>query len=193
MAKVSSETTDHTKKAPRKRAVRRVVSNGETATRKRVGERNSVSQLDSTRKAPTRLSETSDRSPSIKNYAVVFGICAVIFFSAAWIGFSDQGQIDVNASINQAANRTANNETDLGTTENGGNSNLEIPVQNTPPAAISGLRGRGVGTSVATTNPNPEEEINANPTTTEEIGEEDASNGEPAPADAETVEPSVVE
>jgi hypothetical protein len=87
---------------------------------------------------------------------------------AAFIGFSDNGQIDVSSRIDEANSRTPVATQEVGgegATTNDGNG--VIPVQNnTPPAAISGLRGRGVGTPPVTQESAPVTDDSA--TTTDE-------------------------
>jgi hypothetical protein len=98
-------------------------------------------------------------------------IFASIFFVtvvgvASWIGFSDAGQIDVTARINtsnQDASDVANAEA--------GSESVTVPVQNTPPAALSGIRPRTDGGGQPDPVPPPPVEETA--TTTEEGTQEE--------------------
>jgi hypothetical protein len=90
------------------------------------------------RRAPTQLVYSTQKT-STKKYTVVLGLMSLLLAGAAWIGFSDVGQIDVTARINEQNQKKsiANQETNPATGES-----MTIPVQNTPPAAISNLRPR---------------------------------------------------
>lgn len=174
MTKVSNETTDTTKRAPRKRAVRRVVSKSETTPRRtRVAEKNTSTNFDSVpaRKAPTRVPTSGQRSFVSKRGVATLAVMLLAFGSAAWIGFSDDGQIDVNAQISEA-----NQRVNLATESTSADGSVEIPVQKPAPVAASSLRGRGVGTAkVGATEPAPTPPAETETASTSEAG---AAEGE---------------
>ncbi len=177
MAKVSDEITDAPKKAPRKRAVRRVVAtkSDSPVRRTRVSEREtSVSASDTVaRKAPSRGLSTPRSGLWSKKSGVAVGALLLTFGGAAWLGFSDAGQIDVNAEIGEA-NQRAMVATQSTSAENTtGAANVEVPVQNTP-ISVEGLRGRGVGTPVIESTPPVVEEL---ATTTASSSEEMTAEG----------------
>lgn len=145
MPKVSTETTEAPKRAPRKRAVRRVVTKSDAPVR-RTRAVSSVSRETSqsapVRRAPVRVVSTEPKSN--KKLYVVLTTIVFIAGAATWIGVSDAGQIDVNARITEMNEREA-------AAPNSGTENepqsVVVPVQNTPPVVpVSNLRGRGVGT-----------------------------------------------
>ncbi len=150
MPRVSIDTTDESpKRAPRKRAVRRVVTTSEVpAVRKpriaravkiKIDENaGDVSAVSSPRRAPTQITVRRTNGTS-KKYAVVLSAMTLLIAGAAWIGFSDVGQIDVTARINEQNQKKSlvTQETEQTTGEN-----VTVPVQNTPPAAISNIRPR---------------------------------------------------
>jgi len=149
MPRISIDTTDESpKRTPRKRAVRRVVTKSETMMRtprtsrtaKTKVEEVSTSVTSSQRRAPTQLT-ASNNSSTTKKYSLVLALLVLMLGSATWIGVSDVGQIDVTARINEQNQKQsiANEETESTTGES-----VTIPVQNTPPAAISNIRPRGV-------------------------------------------------
>lgn len=185
MAKASTETTDAPKRAPRKRAVRRVVESGDAPVRRRTrtaAPRVVESEPVTARKAPVYLHEPTQKSS--KNKFII----AVVFFvtvvgAASWIGFSDSGQIDVTARINTSNQDTANMASD-----ESGNETVTVPVQNAPPAAISGIRPRTDGGGRPDPVPAPpveeaatttEEEAATEPTT--ETDEADTTESEEVP------------
>ena len=175
MPKASTETSDVPKRTPRKRAVRRVVSNDDAPvrrTRTRATAERAISTEPATaRKAPVYLSESAPKSSSRK-FIIALVAFVVVVGAASWIGFSDAGQIDVTARINTSNQNAA----DVANSENGGASGaVTVPVQNTPPAAISGIRPRTDGGGQPDPVPPPVEE---SATTTEE-GTDEATTTEP--------------
>lgn len=146
MPKVSTETTEAPKRAPRKRAVRRVVTAGDASIRRtRATAPREVEDTAPVRRAPTRMVSGEGKSRT-KLYA---SLATFIFIAGAatWIGISDAGQIDVGARITEVNERAAQNQNEQ-SEQNGGTQTVEIPVQNTPPVVpLSSLRGRGVGTA----------------------------------------------
>ena len=146
MAKVSSDTTEISEKAPRKRAVRRVVSKADAPVRRtRVTAKREVASepVVVSRKAPTRVMAQTGSNRFTKKIIPVIVIMLLVSGTAAWIGFSDGGQIDVNAQISEA-NERVGVATETVTNEDG-STTMEVPVQNAP-ISVEGLRGRGVGT-----------------------------------------------
>lgn len=162
MPRASTETTDEApKRAPRKRAVRRTVPKADAPIRRTRTPRVAAPRIkdevvapsDPIRKAPTPFAKNAEAKGVMrKKLLIVGGLLVLVSSVAAFIGFSDSGQIDVSSRINEANSRTpvATQEVD-GATSGEGQIDGSIPVQNnTPPAAISGLRGRGVGTPLVT-------------------------------------------
>jgi hypothetical protein len=185
MPRASTEITDEApKRAPRKRAVRRTVPKAEApvrrtrtprATTSKTREGETVSAAPA-RRAPTPFAARAEASGTArKRLMVVVGVLLVAVSVAAFIGFSDSGQIDVSSRINEANSRTpvATQEVQGG---DGTQTEGQIPVQNnTPPAAISGLKGRGVGTPPVTQEAPPTEPAtttDATASTTEEVTNE---------------------
>src|SRR3989338_3104431 len=168
MPKASTETTDSVKRAPRKRAVRRVVSSDDAPvrrTRTRAAAPRVVKEEVSTvRKAPVYLNELTPKSSSRK-FVVALEAFVVVVGAASWIGFSDAGVIDVTARINTSNQDAAN----VANTEQGGTGETAtVPVQNTPPAAISGIRPRTDGGKRP--DPVPETEVATTTATSTEEG-----------------------
>lgn len=101
------------------------------------------------RKAPTKISQNK-RSWRPSRKLIVVGLVLMSGLGATlWIGFSDQGQIDVSAKIVER-----NNEIMAGVRPDGDENSATIaksqivPVQNTNTTVPNGgLRGRGVGTA----------------------------------------------
>lgn len=173
MPKASTDTTDAPKRAPRKRAVRRVVSSDDAPVRRRTRATTPRVVEDepvATRKAPVYLNETTSKSSKNK-FVLAFVFFVVVVGVASWIGFSDAGQIDVTARIN-----TSNQEVSDAASAEAGSESVTVPVQNTPPAAISGIRPRTDGGGRPDPVPPPVEEETAS--TTEE-GTEEESTTEP--------------
>jgi hypothetical protein len=175
MANDEDDSTSAPKRAPRKRAVRRVAPKKETVTRKTVS-------VPVSRKAPTVVTaRTEKRSIPIK-YFVLGGLALVVVGSAAWIGFSDNGQIDVNARIMETNNRTAKDASDAAR-ESGDTSQGEfIPVQNTPPVIPASFMSPSDDQTAAFAGdtqiaPAVEEPVaTSTATTTETVGESDVEN-----------------
>ncbi len=176
MPKVSTETTEAPKRAPRKRAVRRVVSSDDAPvrrTRVTAPAREAV-ETASVRRAPTRMVST-ERKNRNKLYASL-AVTVFIAGAATWIGVSDAGVIDVDARITEMNERAAQNASENQTDQNGETRSVEIPVQNTPPVVpVSSLRGRGVGTAAVE---QPAPVVDESATTTEETTDAAAEEGE---------------
>ena len=201
MPKASSETSEAPKRAPRKRAVRRVVTKSETPVRRTRSSAVSAREVVETapvRRAPTRTIEVA----STKNRTKLYTVLALIVFiggAATWIGVSDAGQIDVTARINAENERTATSPTNS-EQENNENENesIVVPVQNTPPVVpVTGLSGRGVGTENVVQpvpEPAPEQATTTSETTTEPqaegevLGEADTNKETTIEPAAETIE-----
>lgn len=188
MPRVSTKTVDEvTKPAPRKRAVRRVVTKDETvpvrrprAPRRVTTPEKEIIEAVPARRAPTSLAAAAN-TKSKKQKTVIFGASIVIavFGIAAWIGSTDAGQINVEARMEAESKKQpqateavgANSSNEIGT----------VPVEGTPPppAAISGLRGRGVGTPDVVAEVPPITEATSTEiiaTTTEEVISPEASD-----------------
>ncbi len=179
MPKASTETTDSVKRAPRKRAVRRVVSSDDAPvrrTRTRAAAPRVVKEEVSTaRKAPVYLNESTPKSSSRK-FVVALVAFVVVVGAASWIGFSDAGVIDVTARINTSNQDAAN----VANTEQGGTGETAtVPVQNTPPAAISGIRPRTDGGGRPDPVPVPETEVATTTATSTEEGTTTESTEQP--------------
>lgn len=179
MPRVSSETTETPNKAPRKRAVRRTVSADEKPVRRTRTSAASVTPPADmpTRKAPTRFSEPTEKTSS-KKWLKVVAVFILVVGGATWLGYSDKGQIDVNTRINEAANQPASADM----ADSSGSTETTLPVQNTPPAAISGIRPRtdGGGQPEPAPAPTPVEEA----TTTEAVTEDTATEETPEAEEA---------
>jgi hypothetical protein len=125
MARSSSETTDIPKRAPRRR-VAKVVAKVATPVASEVS-------VTPRRKAPTQLrAESGERSVSLRRSRariyIPLSLLVVGFGAAALIGFSDDGQININEVV---AKRNA--AVSSATNENGGENpsgEVVIPVQN---------------------------------------------------------------
>ncbi len=176
MPKVSTETTEAPKRAPRKRAVRRVVTAGDASVRRtRATAPREVEDTAPVRRAPTRMVSGEGKSRT-KLYASL-GAFIFIAGAATWIGISDAGQIDVGARITEMNERAAQNQNEQ-SEQNGGTQTVEIPVQNTPPVVpLSSLRGRGVGTADVE---QPTPEVPPESASTTEEGTETSTEGEAA-------------
>ncbi len=169
MPKVSIEETDSQKKrAPRKRAVRRTITSDEApAPRRRVASTEASST--STRKAPTRIEYTDKKRTPRKSLTIFTTVFILVVAGAAWIGFSDKGQINVNAKITERNQQQANEPN-----EDGSPQTIVVPVQNSSPSVPNGgFRGRGA----ANTNVTSEPVVQETATSTEES----ATSTEPVP------------
>jgi hypothetical protein len=146
MPRVSAKSVEETTKpAPRKRAVRRAEpkTDAEATPRRRPRTVVREEEVDvmPQRKAPTSLaSSASLRSKRRKVSFAIIGILLMVFACAAFIGNFDKGAINVTAKIDEESKKQPK------ATESVDGVTSTIPVQNTPPAAISGLKGQGVGT-----------------------------------------------
>ena len=193
MPKVSTETTETPKRAPRKRAVRRVVTKSDAPVRRT--RTVSTSSRETTvssapRKAPVRVvsSESSTKTNKTKLYVVLTTI-VLIGGAATWIGVSDAGQIDVTARLNENNERAAN--APQNDSQDNDPQSIVVPVQDTPPVVpITSLRGRGVGTpdvAQPTPEPVPETATSTEATSTDEtvVSEEPPVEGEATDAQAE--------
>lgn len=102
------------------------------------------------RKAPLRTSpkETGKRTVSKKPF-VMLAVMLVAFGASAFIGFSDNGQIDISSVIEERNQKVASGQTEGDAPSP--DTSAVIPVQNTAPPSVpnGGLRGRGVGTAKA--------------------------------------------
>jgi hypothetical protein len=163
MPKVSTEETDSPKKrAPRKRAVRRTISTAELPVR-RTRTTATTSDTVPLRKAPARIEYTEKKKTSPKTPLYVFGVLVLVCGGATWLGFSDKGQIDVNAKITERNQKLANEATANYNSSTGENvpQTIVVPVQNSSPSVPNaGFRGRGVGTN------NP---VNESPAVVEDV------------------------
>lgn len=197
MPRVSTKAIDETTKpAPRKRAVRRTLSTSDDeviAPRKRAPRKVSrVAPVEveetQVRRAPTRFAaEATGRSKQRKSLAIVAGVLVVVSGVAAWIGSTDAGQINVTARIEAEANRQPQATESVAGGEGG---TVTIPVQNTPPpAAISGLRGQGVGTPDVVT----EAPVVEAATSTEATATSTEASTEPASTEEEVAETPATE
>lgn len=199
MPRVSTDTTDETtKRAPRKRAVRRVVTESETPVRKPRAPRTSRAKIEETltyipptvssRRAPTQLTVSGIKN-SKKKYVLVVGLMTVMLAGAAWIGFSDVGQIDVTARINEQNQKKSISAEET----NAAAGEITIPVQNTPPAAISNIRPRTDPLPTETPAPEVASTTAETASTTEPaVAGEIASTTEPMPAETIVTEPETV-
>jgi hypothetical protein len=189
MPKVSIEGTDSSiKKAPRKRAVRRVVSGAESPVRRvraAVTMASSATSASVIRKAPARVVVIEKRKLSPKIYVTVIVLILVIG-GAAWLGFSDDGQINVNALITERNQKQANDNAARAGDGNDASQTIVVPVQNSASTVPNaGLRGRGVGTpDIASESPI----IQTEEATSTEVMTEEAIPAEEVPAEPEVVE-----
>ena len=159
MPRAKAEDIKTVKRAPRKRAVRRVVSKEEAPQRK------SETPVEASRKAPTRIVTKEKSKRGYKKMMIVGGILLLGFGAAAYIGNSDSGQINIASVIDERNKQTA-----AGNNSGDGSSGAStvIPVQNTAPPSVpnGGLRGRGVGTAKVVTPPPIVEEATSSATST---------------------------
>lgn len=156
MPRASTDTTEEAaKRAPRKRAVRRTVTKADTPVRRTRTPRavsakanqETVAVSTPVRKAPTPFAAKAAANNSLRKRLIITGVAFLLVSGvAASIGFSDDGVIDVSSRIKEANERVPV-ATEEVTNEGSVQAEGQVPVQTgTPPAAISGLRGRGVGT-----------------------------------------------
>jgi hypothetical protein len=104
-----------------------------------------------------------------------FAAFVMVVGVASWIGFSDAGQIDVTSRINTSNQDAADV---ISAQEGGTTESVTVPVQNTPPAAISGIRPRtdgGGGRPDPVPAPPVEETVDGEGGTTTEEGIEEES------------------
>lgn len=191
MPKVASSTDEEVVKAPRKRAPRRTVASKEATTprvrRTRAPKEERVAEVVETevaRKAPTRLPDTPSRGGRFSfKTAVKIIIPLVIIGTTLWIGFSDGGQIDVNAKISDRNNSIANSE---------GGAQAQVPVQNAPTVPNGGLVGQGVLNPPTNLVPVSQSTSTSSDTATTTVnvveGENTASTTESTPAETESAE-----
>ena len=194
MPKVSTETTEAVKRAPRKRAVRRVVTKSDTPVKRvrTAAPRTRVEASDApVRKAPARVVEVAEVKSRKKLYTVLSAV-VLVAGAATWIGVSDAGAIDVTARINEVNERAASApraDESEDTTQS-----IVVPVQNTPPVVeVSNLRRRGVGTAdVAQPTTEPAVVTEETATTSEEVveGEVTQEGSEETPPESSTEEVS---
>ena len=93
MPRLSNGENTSAETAPRKRVVRRTVS------KKSVSQTPRVTAV-STRRAPTNIASTTSSSKrTSKRYIVLAAVMLTVFVSAALIGNSDNGVVDVQARI----------------------------------------------------------------------------------------------
>lgn len=189
MPKVSIENSSAPKRAPRKRAVRRVVAAGDAPLRRtRVAPSREAVDVAPVRRAPTQMVST-ERKSRTKLYA---SLAVVVFIAgtATWIGVSDAGQINVDARITEMNERATQNANENQPSTNGETRSVEIPVQNTPPVVpVSSLRGRGVGTAdVAQPTPEVVEESASTTEETTETSTEAEAGTEELPSEEESAE-----
>ena len=118
------------------------------------------------RKAPTTLQSKRQATRRRRlQWVVVFLVMAVGVASSAAIGYTDEGQIDVEATIEARNERIRNNvpnENDIIVTS------IEVPVQNTP--VIDGVipnPPKGLGIGGPETPPPPPEPATTTATTTD--------------------------
>ena len=176
MPKASTETTEAPKRAPRKRAVRRVVAAGDAPVRRtRAAAPRETVEVAPVRKAPARVVESPQKKSRTKIYAAI-GAFVFVAGAAAWIGVSDAGQINVDARITEVNERAAQNQNEQQSEQGSETQTVEIPVQNTPPVVpLSSLRGRGVGTADVE---QPAPEVPPESASTTEDGTEPSAEGE---------------
>lgn len=106
------------------------------------------------RKAPTPFaaSKKARRLKQKRNIIVVLVMVAGVAASAA-VGLIDEGQINVQKTVEARNERIRNNTQDERDTLN---SSLEVPVQNTSKEPEGGLKGLGVGANPPPPPPEPE-------------------------------------
>ncbi len=184
MPRLSNEENPIAEAVPRKRVVRRTVAKKSVTTTPRVTP--SV-----TRRAPTTIASTvQSNKRTSKRYAILAVVMLVVVISAALIGNSDSGAVDVQARIAEKEQNEGRANIDV----NNDNSGSEVvPVQNTPPVVpVSRLKGRGVGTAPAA-QPNPAEEVPVEGSATSSEATSTAPTEESAIEETPPVEKSVVE
>ncbi len=179
------------KKAPRKRAVRRVVQSSDTPVRRsRAATSIAVpAPAPSLRKAPIRMEYVPTKKPVSKKIYIYLAIVVLVLGTATWIGFSDNGQIDVNARITERNQKQANDANAAANEQNGENvpQTIVVPVQNSAPTEPNGgRRGRGVGT------PNIVTEVAPVVETATSTQNEEASSTEATQVETEA-EPELIE
>jgi hypothetical protein len=145
MPKVADSSSEAVVKASRKRVSDRVAAprkkkdlpSPRVSRITKVSRGEKIGENEKMRKAPTRFSTASDSRRHFSLKTAVRVVVPIIIISATvWIGFSDSGQIDVNAKINERNNHVANNED--------GSEMVHVPVQNAPTIPNGGLVGQGV-------------------------------------------------
>lgn len=127
----------------------------ESVVRSEVKERIQA-DVEEKRKAPTKIAETKVIALHKRKQIIV--TCSVLLFgifASAMIGFTDDGQIDVQKTIEERNERIRNNQANNDDLISG---MVEVPVQNTSVKADGGLIGRGVG-SAPVVPPVPEMEL----------------------------------
>ncbi|MCA9355348.1 hypothetical protein KC865_02245 [Candidatus Kaiserbacteria bacterium] len=158
-------------KSPRKRATRRVVAPAPEINRvverqevvERVGEKVA-------RKAPTPLSKDKlRRRQSRKHFLITNVIIMVGLGFSALVGYTDEGQIDVEKTIEARNERIRTNTADERDIKH---STVAVPVQNTNQKADGGLVGLGLQDIPK---PTPEPAV---PTSTATSTDETASSSE---------------
>lgn len=176
MPKVSTEEADSPKKrAPRKRAVRRTISDDDSpAPRRRTVTASTVTTTSAVRKAPTRIEYTENKKTSRKSGMVVIVILLFVIGGATWLGISDKGQINVNAKINEKNQKQAD-EANANSVD-GAPQTIVVPVQNSAPTVPNGgFRGRGVGSADIVSEP----VVDENASSTQEVEGQEATSTEP--------------
>jgi len=205
----SSDEQKNLKKTVRKRARRASAAGSERATRSSVSRRTKTpvrkktavespppikeeKQPEEKRKAPTSFQSSKSARNRIRNRNIILASVMISgIASSAAVGFTDEGQIDVNQAIESRNERVRSNvanniETDEDTT-------YVVPVQNSNNLPNSGLIGLGMDNRPPPTPP-PEPVSTTTATTsaavstsTEEIIEDEED------AEMDTVEESDVE
>ncbi|MEZ4104062.1 MAG: hypothetical protein R3B60_02115 [Candidatus Paceibacterota bacterium] len=145
------------RQVPRKRTVSKIrrapVNDKEEVIRlspeivEKVEKRIESSQSTVERKAPANFKAAQKTFKLSRRVVVTITTIVIGFIATVWIGFSDQGQIDVSARIIE---KNAEIMSGIEGEENIAAAKSQIvPVQNTASTNIpnGGLRGRGVGTS----------------------------------------------
>ncbi len=200
MTKVSIEGTDSPikKRAPRKRVVRRVVSSDEKPAR-RVRTTGVFAATSTSRKAPSRIEYSERKNTNLKSVWVGVVILAFVFAGAAWVGISDQGQINVNAKINERNQKMSDEATDVANQGEGEDvpRTIVVPVQNTAPSVPNGgFRGRGVKSpdaSLPTSQSLAEEESASSTASSSEAIDSEEQNNEEVNSVAEESNPDTVD
>ena len=178
MPKEASNIEEEVVRAPRKRAPRRVaVPKTTRSPRARVAtgirSEETESADESVRRAPTRLPDNTSKGRQFTfKTAIKIFIPLVIVGATLWIGFSDSGQIDVNAKI-------SDRNTDFAASDNASGM-VHVPVQNAPTVPNGGLVGQGIlnpPTNLVPASPATSTETTAS--TTETASEDSATSSEP--------------